>query len=550
MNGFLRALVLFMFLSVNLTFAQATFQHVIIIVQENRTPDNLFQGLCSSPSSNLCPTTYNISPNGVTPSGQPIALTADPLWDDLDPDHRNASFVPEYNGGGINQGPPYVSCTLGNSPYCCPNGAPSCMMINGVTVYNWLHYVSNDLFNYKGKNYNRLDPYLQLATQFGWANYFFQTNQGPSMPAHQFLLAGTSAPTAPPQSFFDGENPPSGSNNYNSYTGCTAPPGETVALIDQNGLEIHDKNNHKYNIYPCFDHKTLTDLLDAAQPKLSWKYYTTSAKSIWTAPNAIQHICDPTPTTGPGDVCVGQDWTQDVLPYIGPGKVLTDLGVGGSNNTACQLPAVSWVIPDGTWSDHGGIDDGYGPLDAGFGPAWVADIVDAVGGYDNQGSALAVQCGYWNNTAVLITWDDWGGWYDHVEPFSVIDHSTQWGSGYVYGFRVPFIFVSAYTPQGFVSGTVSGNGKTCTDSKHCYDFGSILQFIELNFRLGEIAETGYHYADHFANALDVNFYKGAARTFVPIPTPVPQSCFINPSESCFTGYTGPVDPDDDATQPN
>src|SRR5579859_8266254 len=41
-----------------------------------------------------------------------------------------------------------------------------------------------------------LNPYLELATQYGWANYMFQTNQGPSFPAHQFLFGGTSAPSA------------------------------------------------------------------------------------------------------------------------------------------------------------------------------------------------------------------------------------------------------------------------------------------------------------------------------------------------------------------
>ena len=41
-----------------------------------------------------------------------------------------------------------------------------------------------------------LDPYLELATQYGWANYMFQTNQGPSFPAHQFVFGGTSAPNA------------------------------------------------------------------------------------------------------------------------------------------------------------------------------------------------------------------------------------------------------------------------------------------------------------------------------------------------------------------
>ena len=50
--------------------------------------------------------------------------------------------------------------------------------------------------NRSGGRHGILDPYLTLATQYGWANYMFQTNQGPSFPAHQFIFGGTSAPTA------------------------------------------------------------------------------------------------------------------------------------------------------------------------------------------------------------------------------------------------------------------------------------------------------------------------------------------------------------------
>ena len=81
--------------------------------------------------------------------------------------------------------------------------------------------------------------------------------------------------------------------------------------------------------------------------------------------------------------------------YIGSGKVLTHLGVGRSSNSACQLPAVSWVIPDGNWSDHAGLTSNGNV----FGPAWVGDIVDAVGGYDNTGAKLPVQC-----YDVIVAW--------------------------------------------------------------------------------------------------------------------------------------------------
>ena len=122
-------------------------KHVVVIVQENRTPDNLFQGLCNF-------------------------------------------------GAG---------CGPGSSQY-------------------------------------------HIAARYGWANRMFQTNQGPSYPAHQFLFGGTSAPTAGDDAVgvFVSENGPS------SQVGCAAPPNIGVELVRA----------------PCFTHQALSDLL---YPHFSWR---------------------------------------------------------------------------------------------------------------------------------------------------------------------------------------------------------------------------------------------------------------------------------------
>jgi phospholipase C len=116
----------------------------------------------------------------------------------------------------------------------------------------------------------------------------------------------------------------------------------------------------------------------------------------------INDICG---TTGPNGQCNGtyyQKYVQPHLPYCPTsGKnancapILTDIA-------NCNLPAVSWVIPDGNWSDHAGgpyTEKGDG------GPSWVANIYNAVGGYGPPTNT----CGYWNNTVILVVWDDWGG---------------------------------------------------------------------------------------------------------------------------------------------
>ncbi|MGP0074606.1 MAG: hypothetical protein ACLPWF_22040 [Bryobacteraceae bacterium] len=51
-------------------------------------------------------------------------------------------------------------------------------------------------FRFVDNSMGAVDPYLDLVRQYGWANYMFQTNQGSSFPAHQFLFGGTSAPSA------------------------------------------------------------------------------------------------------------------------------------------------------------------------------------------------------------------------------------------------------------------------------------------------------------------------------------------------------------------
>ena len=182
----------------------------------------------------------------------------------------------------------------------------------------------------------------------------------------------------------------------------------------------------------------------------------------------------------------------------------------------------------------------------------MASIINAVGGYDNSGYKLQKQCtnpdgtSYWDTTAIFVTWDDWGGWYDHVVPFNrIINQQGTWGSGYVYGFRVPLLVVSAYTPQAYVSDYWNGQGNpptTCsTLTNHCMDFGSILQFVESNFGLGWIGGGSGQYADFNAKPLDSNFFSASKRTFQPFTQNLmkPQSYFV-------TYNKAPQDPDNDA----
>jgi phospholipase C len=223
----------------------------------------------------------------------------------------------------------------------------------------------------------------------------------------------------------------------------------------------------------------LPDLLYRHLPPIPWRYYAPNAGSIWTAPNAIRHLCRPSHGN-----CEGANWSNGAI-VLQPPQVLSDIA-------ANRLSAVSWVIPDGRYSDHATANDGTGP-------SWVAAIVNAIGGSS---------C--WSNTAILVTWDDWGGWYDHVAPPSPKGRPFGY---YEFGFRVPLLVIAPYTPAGYVSPIQ-------------HDFGSILRFTENVFGLGRIPPGDF--ADARADDLaDFFNFKAAPRPFPPIPAPLPGSFFIS-----------------------
>jgi len=359
------------------------FQHIIIIVQENRTPDNLF-GASGIPGINAM----------TTPQGTGIPLAKGP-----DLPHGYSEFIFETRSG---------------------NKMP--------TAY--YDYVASGA-----------QPYWDMAAEYGFANQMYQTNQSESFPSHQFLISGTSAPSDTSDLFV------LGNSTDDSHYGCGAAANALVSTIDPNGV--------RGTIYPCFERSSILELLDNAG--ITWKYYTPSGGGLWDAPLALEN------------------YYQSPNIVIKPPQVLKDIAAG-------KLAGVSWVTPAGAYSDHPGSSSGGGP-------AWVASIVNAIG-----------QSPYWNDTAILVTWDDWGGWYDHVIP---LGNHTGWCQIFCYGFRVPLLVISSQTPPGYVDNDV-------------HDFGSILHFVESNFNLGFIGPGTW--ADSYADDLSGFFQAGgdARRGFVPI----------------------------------
>jgi len=511
-------------------------RYVIVVVQENRTPDNLFHflkpacpiprnatGLKACAPSPVTSSCYNIAPCGLSNrAGHPVPVTLQPrpLADSVDPMHSHAAFL--------------NMCDPAPGSLACQNDGAwkTAFPLNASYAY----VADPAVTNFDGSSGHLLDPYLTLATQYGWANYMFQTNQGPSYPAHQFIFGGTSAQTA------DGDaNSTFISGNIDnqiesSSSGCLAPASSTNLVISPalsspapdctlsaDGSVQECPIANRALIYPtqpvgtfCYPHKTMADLLDAQH--IGWKYYAPTAGSLSTAPDSIRSICapafvDPNNNPGAGLRCTGSGWTSNVdLRNLGT-DILTDIA-------NCTLAQVSWVVPDGQWSDHADENDLYGP-------SWVAAIVNAIGSYHVcPGAKHGERESYWHNSAIVITWDDWGGWSDHEPPpstFKLPCRSTDCQGDFQYGFRVPMVVVSAYTPAGYINNQVN-------------DFGSILRMIE---GVNGIPEGALGFADKRATTdLHEFFTLPQARPYVIIPAQKDFNFFLSQ-------HRAPMEPDND-----
>ena len=352
------------------------FQHIIIAIQENRTPDNLFSD-CGISGADV-----------QTNEGASLALN-DPFGDF---GHSHQAYLNDASGNW---------------------GAGSNDYVDATTI----------------------EPYCQLAQEYGFANRMFQTNQGPSLPSHQFLVSGSSAPEDTSDLFVSAD-PRDG-------TDCNSPNAivETISPTGTIGTTP-----------ACFTRSSLVDLLVGSG--LTWKYYAVRGHGLWDGVAALQA------------------WYKSPYDTIPSANILTDISSG-------QLASVSWVTPTSACSDHPGSGN------TGCGPAWISSIVDAVG--ESQ---------YWQNSAILVTWDDWGGWYDNVGTGM---NTTGWCEIYCYGFRVPLLVISPNTPAMVDNET--------------HDFGSILKFVENNFNLTLVGPGTF--ADAYADDLS-DFFSASPMPFRPI----------------------------------
>jgi phospholipase C len=332
---------------------------------------------------------------------RPYHLTADR---NVGGPHAMRNAMADINGGAMDG---FVRQAVGGTRRCRDPHDPVCS----------LPAAGADVMGYH--DYREIPNYWTYAHNFVLQDRMFEPNASWSLPSHLFMVSGWSAK-------------------------CSV-PGDPMSCVDAPNLPALPpdfRGNLKHTV-PDYAWTDLTYLLH--KHGVSWRYYVGKGTepdcddaAAMSCKSALQ-----SPTT-PGI------WNP--LPYFDTVREDWQLG----NITALRsffkaarrgtLPAVSWIVPSGKVSEHP-------PGLVSAGQAYVTSLVNAIMRSPN-----------WKSTAIFISWDDWGGFYDHVVPPTVDLHS--------YGLRVPGLVISPYAKRGYIDHQI-------------LSFDAYLKFIEDDFLNGE-----------------------------------------------------------------
>jgi phospholipase C len=256
----------------------------------------------------------------------------------------------------------------------------------------------------------QLPNYWHWAKKFVLADNFFASAQGPSFPNHLYSIAAQSGAAV---------DNPRRTGFFSNTFGCDAP--------SQQKVEVFDSEGQVRFIRPCFDFKTEGDLLDTAH--IPWAYYAATELQkgyIWSAYSAIRRYREHP-----------RRWERHIFSVD---QVIQDIRQDA-------LPPVTWITPRFELSEHPEYNFCHGEN-------WSTRVINAI-----------MRSDAWEDTAIFLTWDDYGGFYDHVPPPQV----DRFG----FGFRVPLLLVSPYAKRGHIDHRLG-------------EFSSVLRFIEDNWGLSRL----------------------------------------------------------------
>lgn len=339
-------------------------QHIVIIVRENHSFDNLFGRFPGAAGTTRARVGRKVVKLGVTPDSLQTDIAA-----------NSKAIRKAMNGGRMN----------------------GFNTLKGAIQKG--HDVADSQYLQK-----QIPNYWAYATHFSLADHFFSTVVSESFANHLVLVAGQSMGVI--------DNP---WDKHHVYSwGCDAPAGTTAATY---------RRARWGQTFPCFNAHTLTDEANAA--RVPWKYYAPPYGQlgyVWSSLDAIKHIR------------YSPQWTSNVVP---PDQFDQDVKAG-------TLPALSWLIAPLQYSDHP-------PESLCAGENWTTDRINEM-----MASPL------WSHTVIILTWDDFGGFYDHVRP--------PYQSLYSLGPRVPLIVISPYSRAHYID-------------HRGMDFRAIIAFVENQFHL-------------------------------------------------------------------
>lgn len=265
---------------------------------------------------------------------------------------------------------------------------------------------SPDVMGYH--NGSDIPNYWSYAQHFVLQDHMFEPNASWSLPEHLFMVSAWSAKCS------QAGDPSSCVNALNGPSGTRGVLKNDYAWTDLTYL-LH-KNN------------------------VSWGYYLSAGNEPDCADD--QMLCQ----QGKQKANVPGIWNPlpqfDTVKQDGQTGNIQDVSHFFTTAKNGTLPAVSWVVPNGKVSEHP-------PALVSVGQSYVTSLINAV-----------MQGPNWSSTAIFLSWDDWGGFYDHVTPPNVDQNG--------YGLRVPGLLISPYARQGYID-------------HQTLSFDAYLKFIEDDF---------------------------------------------------------------------
>ena len=385
-------------------------KHVVVIMQENRSFDSYFG---TYPGANGLPMQNGV-PSVCVPDPRTQACVK-PFHDTQDLNHGGphgqTNATADINGGAMNG---FVAQQIGGKKACANALNPLCTTSTVTTQPDVMGYHTGaDIPNY-----------WAYANNFVLQDRMFEPNASWSLPAHLFMVSGWSASCSRPG------DPMSCTNTLQSPQ---LPPDAKNIQLKQPAAQTGA---------PDYAWTDLTYLLH--KNNVSWNYFVEGGTQPDCADNAMLCTQPLQSAKTPGI------WNP--LPYFDTVKQdnqlsnITDLSNFYRDAKNGTLPAVSWIDPNGKDSEHP-------PALVSTGQSYVTNLINSV-----------MRGPDWSSTAIFLSWDDWGGFYDHVAP------PTVDGNGY--GLRVPGIVISPYAKHGYID-------------HQTLSFDAYLKFIEDDFLGGQ-----------------------------------------------------------------